>query len=201
VLGGERVIGYLGLGVGEPTQERRFAGIGQTDQAGVGDHLQLEDDPAFFAGSPWLGFSWGAVGGRGEGPISSAALAAHCHSNFLIRRGQITEHVASITVQDQSAGRNTDNNVTAAPASAIASLTTAATLGTPMLPMDDLSQVVRARHRTNDHIAAMAAVAAVRTAARYILLPPEATTAPSTVAPFDIQGYPVDKHRSVSIFT
>ena len=37
--GGERVVGHLGLGVRQPPQQRRLAGVGQSGQAGVGHEL------------------------------------------------------------------------------------------------------------------------------------------------------------------
>ena len=49
VLGGERIIGDLGMGARDPREQRRLAGVGQADQADVGDDLQLQDDPALLA--------------------------------------------------------------------------------------------------------------------------------------------------------
>src|SRR5579885_924549 len=40
--GGERVVGNLRLGVGKNAQERRFACIGQADDADVGEQFQLQ---------------------------------------------------------------------------------------------------------------------------------------------------------------
>ena len=50
VLGRERIVGDLRLGLRQPAEQRRLAGVGQADQAGVGDDLQFQDEPAFLAG-------------------------------------------------------------------------------------------------------------------------------------------------------
>jgi len=67
--------------------------------------------------------------------------------------------------------------------------------------MEDVCQVISARHGSDDHVAAVAAVTPVGPAARHVLFPPEAATAPSSIAPFDIQGRSIDKHELVSIPT
>src|SRR3954467_3163162 len=43
--GGEGIVADLGLGVGDGVQEGRLAGIGQADQADVGDQLQAKPHP------------------------------------------------------------------------------------------------------------------------------------------------------------
>src|SRR5260370_42605206 len=82
MLGREGIVGHLGVSVGKPTQERRFTRIRQSDQTGVGDYLQLEDDPTFFAGGPRLGFTWGAVSGGGAGGECSPPLCPPGNGGF-----------------------------------------------------------------------------------------------------------------------
>src|SRR5206468_2130661 len=101
-------------------------------QAGVGDHLQLEHDPAFLAWYPQLGFARSAVSGCGEGAIPAAALPAQSHSHLLIRGREIAKHVASIPVQDQGARWDSDDQIAAAPASAVASLPPGPVLSAPV---------------------------------------------------------------------
>ena len=45
----ERIVGDLGLGRRNRGEKRRFAGIGQADQPGIGDQLQPEPDPLLLA--------------------------------------------------------------------------------------------------------------------------------------------------------
>ena len=76
VQGGEGVVGDFGSGGGDDGQEGGFAGVGQADEAGVGDQLQAQPDPAFLAG-PALGDLAGrAVGGGLEVGVAEAAIAA-----------------------------------------------------------------------------------------------------------------------------
>ena len=60
VLGRERIVGDFRLRMAEAAEEGRFAGVGQTDEAGVGDDLQFQDEPASSPTSP--GCDW-----RGRG--------------------------------------------------------------------------------------------------------------------------------------
>ncbi len=55
VLGRERVVGDLGVSAGDSREQGRFAGVGQADQADVGDDFQFQVDPAFLAGEALLG--------------------------------------------------------------------------------------------------------------------------------------------------
>ena len=54
---GEGIVGDLRLGRGDGRQEGRLAGIGQADQAGVGDQLQPQPDHSSLrpAGRDWRG--------------------------------------------------------------------------------------------------------------------------------------------------
>ena len=61
---GERIVGDLRLGRGDRREERGFAGIGQADQAGIGDQLQPQADGALFAGLAGIGVARRLVGRR-----------------------------------------------------------------------------------------------------------------------------------------
>ena len=58
---GERIIGDLGLGARDGGEEGRLAGIGQADEAGIGDQLQPQPNPALLAGP--AGLATGAARG------------------------------------------------------------------------------------------------------------------------------------------
>ena len=47
--GGERIVGDLGLGGGDGGEEGRFARVRQTDETGVGDQLQPQNERALDA--------------------------------------------------------------------------------------------------------------------------------------------------------
>ena len=61
--GREGILGDLGLGRGNRCQEGRLSGVGQADQAGVGDQLQAQPDPALGAFLAGIGAARGAGGG------------------------------------------------------------------------------------------------------------------------------------------
>src|SRR5205085_7618 len=139
--------------------------------------LQLEDQPALFAGGAWLMFARGAVGGRCEGAIAAPAAAALGGGNLLARLGQVAQHMAALAVDDQGTGGHVDNQIVGTSAMAIGRPAGAAALGAPVLLMHDRRQAVGAGHGAEDDVAAVAAVAAVRPAARHVLLAPEAADA------------------------
>ena len=58
----ERIIGNLWLGSADGGKERRFSGIRQPDQTGVGDQLEPQTDGALFARQPGIGAARRAIG-------------------------------------------------------------------------------------------------------------------------------------------
>ncbi len=83
ILGGEGIIGDLGMGPGDPREQRGLAGVGQADEPDVGDDLQLQDDPALLAGMPLLDLSRRPIGRRLEVGIAVAAPAAPGHDHLV----------------------------------------------------------------------------------------------------------------------
>ena len=59
--GGEGVVGDLGLGRGDPRDERALAGVGEADQRHVGHQLELEVEPALLPHLALLGEARGAT--------------------------------------------------------------------------------------------------------------------------------------------
>ena len=72
----ERIVGDLRLGGADRGEERRLAGIGQADEAGIGDQLQPQPDPALLACLAGIGVARRLVGGRLEMRVAEAAIAA-----------------------------------------------------------------------------------------------------------------------------
>ena len=70
--GREGIVGDLRLGARRCRQQGRFAGVGQPDQAGIGDQLQPQPDPAFLARP--AGMATGAA------PGWSSSCNARCRS-------------------------------------------------------------------------------------------------------------------------
>ena len=76
----------------QPAQQRGLAGVGQPDQAGVGDDLQFQHDPAFLAWRAGLRLARRAVGRGGERLVAAAAAAAAADRHLLARLRQIAQH-------------------------------------------------------------------------------------------------------------
>ena len=73
---GEGIVGDLRLGRADGGEKRRLAGIGQADEAGVGDQLEPQADGALFAGLAGIGVARRAVGRRLEMRVAETAIAA-----------------------------------------------------------------------------------------------------------------------------
>jgi hypothetical protein len=197
VLGGERVIRNFRMRLGQPAEQCGFAGVGQADQPGIGNDFQFEDQPAFFAGRAGLGFAWRLIDGGGKGLVSPAATASVSDRDLLARLGQIAQDMAPVAVEDEGSGRDGYKEITATLAVTIGAAAGPARLGPPMLAMHDLGQAVGAGHGLDGDVAAVAAVAAVRPAARHVLLAPEAATPTAAVAALHIDNHAIDKHPSI----
>ena len=73
---GEGVVGDLRLGGAHRGEERRLAGIGQPDDAGVGDQLEPQPDRQLLARLARIGAARRLVGRRLEVRVAEAAVAA-----------------------------------------------------------------------------------------------------------------------------
>jgi hypothetical protein len=110
---------------------------------------------------------------------------------------QIAQHMAPVAVDNQSARRDGDDQITAFPAMTVIAPSGAAVLGPPVLAMNDIGQVIGAGNGANDDIAAVPAVTAIGTAARDVLFSAETATTPAAVAPLDEDGDTIDKHTLI----
>ena len=90
--GGKGVVGDFGAGVGDATEKSGLAGIGQADEADVGDEFQLEGG---FEGFTWfanLGDHGGLAGGGLEVGVTEATVATardHCLGAVVVEVGQL----------------------------------------------------------------------------------------------------------------
>ena len=197
MLGRKWIVADFRLGAGKTAQQRRFAGIRQADQPGVGNDLQFQDDPAFLAKRAGLEFARGTVDGSGECLVASPASAAVSDVYFLIGFRQIAEDVPAVTVDDQGAGRHGDDDIAASFAVLFGPHAGTAILGAPVLAIDNVGQAIGAGHGADEDAAAVATVAAVRPAARYVLFAPEAQAAAAAVSTLDVQNHAIDEHACI----
>lgn len=74
--GGEGIVGNLGAGVGERADQGRLTGVGEADQADIGEELQFQDHHHFLHGLAGLGVARCLVGGGAKLEIAQSAASA-----------------------------------------------------------------------------------------------------------------------------
>ena len=79
------IVGDLRLGRGDGSKKRRLAGIGQADQAGIGDQLQPQPDGQLLARQAGIGAARRLVGRSLEMLIAETAIAARGQPKALAR--------------------------------------------------------------------------------------------------------------------
>ena len=194
-FGRERIVGDLRMSVRHPAQQRRFAGVGQADETGVGDDLQLQHDPALFAGRAGLRLARGTVGRGNEGVVAATAATALGDDDLVTVLLEVAQDVAAIAVADDGARRHGNEELVSLAAVAVGRLALAAAFGPPVLAIDDVGEAVGAGDRTDNDVAAVAAIAAVGAALGHILLAPEATAARAAVAALDVNRHPIHEYH------
>src|SRR5262249_2022758 len=95
--------------------------------------------------------------------------------------------------------RHGDDKVLGLATVAVGRFAAPAVVGAPVLAIDDVGEAVGTRHGAHDDVAAVAAVAAVGPALRYVLLPPETATARPAVAPLHENRYAIHKDHDDSL--
>ena len=195
ILGGERVIGDLGMGSRDPREQGGLAGVGQPDQADVGDHLELQDDPPLLAGKAVLVLPRCPVGGRLEVGVAMPSPAAAGNDDRFSGRLQVAEDVSAVTVTDDRSRRNLDHQVVALAAETVRALAVLAAVGLPVPLVRQVGEV-RVVVRGPEHdAAAMPAVAPVRAAAGRVLFTPKAEAAVAPVATSHEERHSVNEHE------
>ena len=89
VEGGEGVGSDLRAGGAQSGEEGTFAGVGEADEAGVGDLAEFEVEVAAFAGGAFGELVGNAVGGCFEVVVAFAAAAAAAEGEFLTDFGEV----------------------------------------------------------------------------------------------------------------
>ena len=114
-------------------------------------------------------------------PLPPLASTARC-----AERGEIGEQGLAVLLEDLRAHRNPQHHVGAARAGAVLAHAVHAVLGLEMLLIAVIDQRVEAVHAFGDHVAAAAAIAAVRPAELDEFLAPERDAAGAAVAGADV---------------
>ena len=183
---GERIVRDLRPRRAHRREERRLAGIRQADDAGIGDQLQAQPDGALLARLAGIGVARRAVGRGLEMRVAEAAIAALRQHDAVADLVEVGEQRLAVLLVDLRADRHLQHDVVAVRAMAVLAHAAAAALGLEVLLVAVVDQGVEAVDRLRDHVAALAAVAAVRAAELDELLAPERHAAVPAVAGADI---------------
>src|SRR5690606_20826498 len=139
----------------------RLTGIGQADQAGIGNELQSQPDPALLAWQARIGPPGSLVDRGLEMGIAEAAIATARQDEALAHLGHVHNRRLAVRLQDLRAGRDPENDVLAPGAGPVAAHAVAAALRLEVLLVAKVDEGVEPIDAFDDHIAAAAAVAAV----------------------------------------
>ena len=103
---GERVVGDLGRRARDGADERALAGVGEAENADIGQHLELEAEVFRFASLARLGAPRGAIVGRREMHVAAPAPPASRHDLALSGFADVEAKRAGVSVEDLGADRD-----------------------------------------------------------------------------------------------
>src|SRR5262249_9446163 len=126
---GEWIVGDLGSRRGDHGNQRGLAGVGEADQADVGDEFQSEPQVTLFAGLAFLVFARCLVPGLGEVLVAATTAAPMRDPHALAGGSEIGHRFAGVIIEDQRANRNRQNHFLAGVPGAIGAFAMAAAVG------------------------------------------------------------------------
>src|SRR5450755_2563935 len=180
--GGERIVGDLGPGGGDRTYQRRFARVRHSQQADIGEHLELEVQHALHAFFARCRLPRRAIGARLEMQIAQAALAALRQERFLIVRREVGNELAALGHGDDGPDRHAQHDVLGAASVLIGAAASFAGLGAMNAGKAIIDQRIDVAVGNRPDAAAASPVAAVRAAARNVFLAAKRNRAVAAVA-------------------
>ena len=193
--GGEGIVGDLGPDGGQAGQQGGFARVRVADQSHVGDQLQFEFELALLARPAFLPASGRPVGGRGEGRVAPAPVSPTGDDKGLVLSDHVRDHRAGLPVLDDGPGGDADHQVGGVPPVHVLALSVRAVPGPVQVLVLEIEQGALARVDLQDDMAAVASVAAVRTAARHVLLAPETAASVAAASGLHVNSRKVDEHE------
>src|SRR5690606_37168530 len=140
------------------------------------------------------GLARGAVGSAFDAKVAVAPFAAAGCDHGVAGAGQILKHVTGPGVGDDRARRQVDHEVMPVAAMAIGAAAALAVFGAPVLAHGECGQAIDPFDGSEDDASAVAAIAAVGTAAGNVLLSAKAQAAVAAAAGFEFDGDAIDEH-------
>ena len=127
-------------------------------------------------------------------PVPPTAFAAAC-KNKRLAVAHVLQNPAGLGIPDQRTERNTENQVLPAFSVHFVAFSVFAVLRHKFVTEPQIRQCIEVGIHLNDHVAALAAVPAVRSACRNIFFPMERHGTISAIAGFDINFCGINKHK------
>ncbi len=171
-LGFERcevVVCNFGLCRRHHGQQRGLSDVRKADQPHVRKQFELEDELELLPSGAALGKARALAGGGREVAVAPAPLAAAADDKPLVT-GHVLDDLAALGLLDDGAARHFDHKVRRGFARAVFCGAVGPVLGDVLFAVFEVDQGVEMVVHDEHHVAAVAAVAAVRPAGRHILL-------------------------------
>ena len=199
----ERIVGDLRRGAGQAREQRGLAGVGEADEADVGEQLQRELDPALLTAETTLGEAWRLARGSGEALVALAAAAAAGERRGLAVGEQLPaapEQVplplllGSAAAENLRPGRDPDREGLAVGSMALGAAAVPAAPGAVVRAAPEALQVAQRLVADEHDVTSAPAVASVGTAARDVRFAAEARTAVAAGAGLYVNPRAIVKH-------
>jgi hypothetical protein len=193
----ERIRGDLGARPSQGREQRGLAGVGQADESDVGQQLELQIEPALFAGQAVFGEARHAPGRGHKAGVAAAAFVAARHDDALTFDCEVGEQRA-VAVADLGADRHLYDGRHAGLAVTLLAHPVTAALALEMHLVAKVGEVAELARGDHHDVAAGTAVAAVGAAPRHVLFAPETDGARSAVAAAHVDGGVIAQHGGES---
>ena len=159
---GERITRHARARRGHRGQQRRFSGVGKADQPHVGQQAEFQFEAARLSWQAGLGVTRRPIGRGRKGGVPPAALPAPGDHHFVTHLVQVGERGAAVRVARHGAGRDGQHDRGGVFAVLVLAAAVFAARRADVVPVGQVEQSVALRIDADDHVAAVAAVAAVR---------------------------------------
>ena len=183
--GGKRIVSHFRLGGGDRTDEGGFAGVRHAQHPDIGQQHQLQLQVAFITRGTHGFLTRRTVNGRFETGVAQTVPAAFRHHQTLTVFGHIAHGLAGALVDNPGADRHFYRHVFTTLTGTVAALAILPTFGAERFFKTVVDQGVQVLVRFQPDIAAITAIAAVRTAFRNILFAAEAYATIAAVTCYD----------------
>ncbi len=171
----EGVVGNLWRRPGKAAEQRGLAGVGQPDQADVGEQFQLQLDPVGLAGGAVLGEARRLPGRGGEALVAVPAATAVGDDGALPNLDQVER--AAVDRHRLGPGGDRNHGVLPPPPLPVGAFAVAAALGAEVLGPLEGAEIATGGVADEHHVAPVPAVPPVGPAARHVRLTAEADAA------------------------